>query len=229
MAVEVNGILVAAHELKAPLCLIRQLALNLEQRPEPERTARIQAQLVAVSDRALKQVNDLAKIARLEDGLFALEPVGVRGICEAVHTELQPLFQAEGRRLRLIYRNKARVAIANRDLLQGIIYNFCVNALRYSDPASTSQLTVSSRRDRIRIDVRDYGPALPMSVWQALREDRLDQPITIAMRPSSSGLGLYIASRFARHIHAHLGATRHRDGTSFFVEVPVSKQLNLPI
>lgn len=229
MAVEVNGILVAAHELKAPLCLIRQLALNLEQNPSPAQSARLQSQLVAVSDRALKQVNDLAKIARLEDGLFALEPVGVRGVCEAVYQELRPLFRAEGRYLQLSYRNQPRVAIANRDLLQGIIYNFCVNALHYSDPDSVSRLTVSSHRNRIRIDVRDYGPALPSSVWQALREDRLDQPITIAMRPGSSGLGLYIASRFAHHIHARLGATRHHDGTSFFVEVPVSRQLDLPI
>ncbi len=33
MSVEVNGILVAAHELKAPLSLMRQLALALEKCP----------------------------------------------------------------------------------------------------------------------------------------------------------------------------------------------------
>ena len=39
------------------------------------------------------------------------------------------------------------------------------------------------------------------------------------MRPGSTGLGLYISSQFARHMRAQLGAIRHRDGTSFFIEL----------
>ena len=67
-----NSIFVTAHELKAPLALMRQLALALD--PEnPETTEVYQEKLISVSDRAMRQVNDLAKIARLEDGLFEIE------------------------------------------------------------------------------------------------------------------------------------------------------------
>lgn len=229
MSVEVNSLFVAAHELKTPLCLIRQLALNLDQTDDPARASLLESQLVAVSDRALKQINDLTRVARLEDGLFALEPVGIRGVCESAHLELKPLFAAEGRQLELFYHNQSRVAVANRELLRSIIYNLCANALRYSDAASTSHLTVSDHRGRVRISVRDYGPALPTPIWQALRSGTLNQPTSIAMRPGSSGLGLYIANQFARHMHAQLGAIRHRDGTSFFVDLPISNQLSLPI
>lgn len=227
MAVEVNGFLVAAHELKAPLCLLRQLALALDIAPTAEQKARLQSQIIEVSDRALRQVNDLSKIARLEDGLFETEPVSVRGVCESVLQELSPLFRYERRKLSFSYANKPRLAIANRDLLYSIVYNFCVNALRYSEVDSESHLTVTAPRGKIRINVRDFGPALPMQVWRELSGGYLAAPTSIAMRPGSSGLGLYIASEFARYMHARLGATRHKDGTSFFVELPVSKQASL--
>ena len=75
--------------------------------------------------------------------------------------------------------------------------------------------------------MRDFGPALPTTVWRRLQTGFLDQPTPVAMRPGSTGLGLYISSQFARHMCAQLGAIRHRDGTSFFIELPVSKQASL--
>ena len=248
MSTEVSGILVAAHELKAPLAVLRQLALTLEAQlsptkaqlsptkaqlsptapqPSPPATAYLCRQMVSVSDRALRQVNDLAKIARLEDGLFAPEPVSVRGLCDQVLAELAPLYQGHDRALAATYRNKSRLAFANRDLLHSILYNFCVNALHYSESHTTSQLSASEHRGRLRLSVRDYGPALPAAVWRRLQTGFLDQPTPVAMRPGSTGLGLYIASQFARHMHAQLGAIRHRDGTSFYIELPISKQASL--
>lgn len=224
---EVNGILVAAHDLKAPLALVRQLALSLDFADSPAARTRIQSQLVEVSERALRQVNDLAKIARLEDGLFEMGPISVRNICDEVTRELHPLFRYEGRTLSTVYNNRSRLAVANRDLLHSIIYNFCTNAVRYSDRDTMSLLTVSDYHDRIRVGVRDFGPALPAKIWRALRQGSLAAPVSIAMRPGSSGLGLYIASEFARHMNAQLGATRHRDGTSFFVDLPISQQASL--
>lgn len=227
MSVEVSGILVAAHELKAPLALMRQLALALDLASTDEMRSRLQAQLVEVSERALSQVSDLAKVARLEDGLFTTEPVSVRGVCDAVFRELTPLFAYEQRELGVFYSNKSRLVVANRDLLHSIIYNFCVNALRYSGAGTMSRLMISDRRGKVRVDVRDYGPALPTKLWQELRQGYVAQPTVISMRPGSSGLGLYIASEFARHMHARLGAVRHRDGTSFYIELPISKQATL--
>ena len=223
MSMEVSGILVAAHELKAPLTVLRQLALTLENQPDPTARDYLCQQMVTISDRALRQVNDLAKIARLEDGLFVSEPVSVRGLCDQVLAELAPLYQGHDRTLVAAYHNKSRLAFANRDLLYSVIYNFCVNALHYSEAHTTSQLT----HGRLRIRVRDFGPALPTTVWRRLQTGFLDQPTPVAMRPGSTGLGLYISSQFARHMRAKLGAIRHRDGTSFFIELPVSEQASL--
>ena len=60
-----------------------------------------------------------------------------------------------------------------------------------------------------------------------MKEGWINHPTEIAMRPGSSGLGLFIASKFSRYMNASVGAVRHRDGTSFFVELPISKQASL--
>ncbi|MBQ6130152.1 HAMP domain-containing histidine kinase [Candidatus Saccharibacteria bacterium] len=226
MSLEVNGIFVAAHELKAPLSLMRQLALSLDP-ADPRQVENYQEKLVSVSERALKQVSDLSKIARLEDGLFALEPVAVRSVCDEVEAELKYLFRFNSRDLDVRYTNRSRLVVANRDLLRSVIYNFCANAVRYSSAESTSRLLVNDAKDKVKITVRDFGPALSSDVFDRLNHDRLDAPVDISFRPDSSGLGLYIATKFARFMHANVGAVRHTDGTSFFVELPVSNQASL--
>lgn len=224
---EVSSILVAAHELKAPLALMRQLSLALDLAETDASRARLQSQLIAVSERALRQVTDLTKVARLESGFFTTEPVSVRAVCSSVLNEIAPLFSTTRRSIVSSYHNKSRLAVASSDLLHSIVYNFCINALHYSTHDIPSELSVSDRHGKIRIAVRDYGPALPTAIWRSLQSDRPISPTPISMRPGSSGLGLFIASSFAHFMHADFGAIRHRDGTSFFVELPVSTQLTL--
>lgn len=227
MESEVNGILVAAHELKAPLNLLRQLAFSLDFADEPSEVKKIQNKMISVSDRALRQVQDLTKIARLEDGLFEMEPVAVRAVCDDVTRELRTLFRFNHRNLEIEYKNKTRLVSANRDLLYSIVYNFCLNAMHYSDEETRSELKLSDKNGKVRLDVRDFGPALPMDVWKSLKKGWIEKPTSIAMRPGSSGLGLYIASKFSQYMNANVGAVRHRDGTSFFVELTPSKQATL--
>ena len=227
MESEVNGILVAAHELKAPINLLRQLAFSLDFAEDKKDLKTIQNKMISVSDRALRQVQDLTKIARLDDGLFEMEPVAVRAVCDDVTQELRTLFRFNHRKLEIDYRNKTRLVSANRELLYSIVYNFCLNAMHYSDEETRSELTLSDRNGKVRLDVRDFGPALPIDVWRSLKKGWIEKPTSIAMRPGSSGLGLYIASKFSQYMNAEVGATRHRDGTSFFVELMPSRQMSL--
>lgn len=227
MESEVNGILVAAHELKAPLGLLRQLALSLDMVDERAERKKIQTQMVSISDKALKQVQDLTKIARLDDGMFEVEPVAIRAVCDEVTEELRYLFRFNHRNLEIDYRNRSRLVMANRELLKSVVYNFCLNAMHYSDEETRSELTLQDSGGKVRLLVRDFGPALPMDVWRSLKKGWVEKPTSIAMRPGSSGLGLYIASKFSQYMNANVGAVRHRDGTSFFVELPISKQVSL--
>ncbi|MBR2753725.1 HAMP domain-containing histidine kinase [Candidatus Saccharibacteria bacterium] len=225
MDVEVDGILVAAHELKAPLAVLRQLAFSFDEMDM--RGEHIRSEMISVSERAIKQVNDLIKIKRLNEGMFEMEPVAVRAVCDDVSRELEYLFDYNQRNLFIKYSNRTKLVTANRELLYSVVYNFLLNAMHYSGEKMAAELIVKDAKDKVRIIVRDYGPALPIDVWREMRRGFIKKPVSIAMRPGSSGLGLYIASKFSRYMNAKVGAVRHRDGTSFYVELPVSKQASL--
>ena len=218
---------VVAHELKAPLSLVRQLALSLDFEEDITGAREVGRQIVATSERALQQVNDLTRIARLEDALFEMEPVNPRAICDEVVGELWRLFEFNRRELRIEYRNKRRLVVANPQLLHSVVYNFCLNAMNYGGEELPSEITVIDRANKIRIAVRDYGPAVPTKIWREIKDGFVNKPVATPMRPGSSGLGLYIAAKFANYMGSDFGLIRHRDGTSFYIDLPVSGQLSL--
>ena len=220
-----DGILVAAHELKGPLATLRQLALSFD--GLDVQGEQIRDEMIEVSERAIRQVNDLTKVRRLEDGLFEMEPVAVQVVCDEVSEELKYLFRENARGLKVSYKCRNGLVVANRELLRSVVYNFLINAMHYAGEGTEARMTVREVRDRVRVDIRDYGPALPMDVWREMRKGFVEKPTSIAMRPGSSGLGLFIASRFSRYMNAKVGAVRHRDGTSFYVELLKSKQASL--
>jgi integral membrane sensor signal transduction histidine kinase len=226
MKTEVNGFFVAAHELKSPLTILRQLALSIDFTDEKS-LKDTQLKMIQISERALRQVNDLTKVHRLEDGLFNLEPVSIRAICDEVTNELRFLYRENHRDISEKYSNRTKLVIANRELLHSVIYNFCSNAMHYSYEDTQAEISVRDKKGKIEIVVRDFGPALPLKIWRELKHGFISEPTSIAMRPDSSGLGLYIASKFSRYMHGEVSAVRHRDGTSFMLVLPASTQVNL--
>lgn len=220
----------ASHELKGPLALVRQLSLALEAGigDEAEQQRMVQ-QITLVTERALRLTTDLTRISRLEDSLFDVEPVNPQQLCEEVAHELTPLYQARGREIRVASRYRPVLAVANRDLLRRIILNFGDNALHYAADEAPVELRANIRSggETIRIGVRDYGPAVSKSVWKKIQTNLGTDRQSLHSRPQSSGLGLYIAGQFANAMQGQIGATRHRDGSTFYVEMRASTQLRL--
>ena len=219
---------VAAHELKAPLALIRQLAIELEAGEYTALERAVLAQRITLTaERALRLTTDLTKARRLENALFTLEAIDAAGLCNEVVSELQPLYRAHNKSLKTQVKSRQRLMVANRDLLRRIVANFADNALHYSADDSSVAISVrAADNQRIRIGVRDFGPAIPARAWRALRQG-LREPLPLHNRPGSGGLGMFIANEFALAIGAQIGVIRHRDGATFYVDVPASTQLRL--
>lgn len=227
---EVTPLIAAAHELKAPLALVRQLALRLEDETLSDRErSRLLQQTILTSERALRLTSDLTRSARLDSAMFSLEPINPEQLCRDVAAELTPLFEAYGRTVHVSGRRHPLLLVANRDLLRRILLGFSDNALHYSLPgtAVAMQIKAFKRAGTIRIGIRDYGPALSSDMWRKLQKKLSTAPQSIHARPESSGLGLYIASQFASTMNGRIGAVRHKDGATFYVELQASSQLSL--
>lgn len=223
-------LIAAAHELKAPLALVRQLALRLEDDglSDAERHRLLQ-QTILTSERALRLTSDLTRSARLDPSLFTLEPINPEQLCRDVVIELSPLFRAYERDVTVKMSRRSPLLVANRDLLRRILLGFSDNALHYSLPGSAVHMEIRAvpGSGMVRIGVRDFGPALSSDVWRTLQKKLRTAPQAVHARPESSGLGLYIASQFAEAMNGRIGAIRHRDGATFYVELQASSQLSL--
>ncbi|MDR1032958.1 MAG: HAMP domain-containing histidine kinase [Candidatus Nomurabacteria bacterium] len=222
-----SSLVAVAHELKSPLALIRQLSLFLDETNDPAEQKMVVAQINLASERALKLVTDLTKTARLEDAMFELMPVNPYQVCDEVLRSLKPVQALKNTMVRRKYRSKTKLVVANRELLSSLLYSFCDNALHYANSSYTPELFVRGAGQKVRVGVRDHGPSLPTKVWREVRRTEGVRPQPVSNRPASSGLGLYIAQSFARAMNSELGVVRHRDGVSFYVDLPVSTQLSL--
>lgn len=227
---EVTPLIAAAHELKAPLALVRQLTLRLEDESlPPAQRQRLLRQVVLTSERALRLTSDLTRSTRLDPSLFTLEPINPEQLCRDVVSELTPLFEAYGRSVAMKTNRHPLLLVANRDLLRRILLGFSDNALHYSlqGTAVNMQIKAFKKAGTIRIGVRDYGPALSSDMWRKLQKKLKTAPQSIHARPESSGLGLYIASQFAEAMNGQIGVVRHKDGATFYVELQASSQMRL--
>lgn len=229
MAVSDSSFIVAAHEMKTPLSIIRQLSMTLNDGEvellDAERE-RILRQIDSTSERALRIVQDLTKVARLEDAMFELAPVNARRICLDVQREMSKIFELHGREI--IFKNSKvnDLIVANYDLLYSILLNFSDNALYSADKNSRVEVSLKKSGEKVRIAVRDYGEELPLAVWRAIKKQK-NAPVRAGSRPQSSGLGLFIAQNFAQAMNAQIGVIRHRDGNTFYIDLNKSEQLSL--
>lgn len=224
------SLIAAAHELKSPLALMRQMALALEAGDCSAKEVELLAHRITLtSERALRLTADLTRASRVQEALFDLEPINPVSLLEEVAHELSPLYKAKGRTLRVVGRRRSLLAVANRDLLRRVVTNFADNALHYGAEGEPVLLSAKSfmSGEGVRLSVRDYGPALPANVWKSIENGLGTRTQALHARPESSGLGMYVAGQFAQAMGAQLGAVRHRDGATFYIDLSASTQMRL--
>lgn len=208
------------RELKRPLIELRQLAFGLD--GVSSNDAAIRAEMMRVTEAAMKRIDDLSKIEKLDKSQFQLEPVAVRAICDEATDELVRTLDrgAQKSLMKVKYSNRARLVMGNRELLKSVVYNFLLDAVNYTmdeDGYDTRiELKVRETKQKIEIAVRDFGPALMKGAVS-----------DAAMRPMSSVVGAVVTENFLKFMHAEVGTVRHNDGASFFVRMPILKQQNM--
>ena len=222
------SVLVAAHELKTPLALIRQMALLLDDDlTSAADKKQIHQRIIQTSEQALQLTVDLANSANFTPSLFPLEPVNPLALCQQIAAETRLNAALYGRKISWPRggRNN-RLILANRTLLGRILANFLNNALKYTEDGSEIKVSVTAAKEAVRLSVRDFGPMMSLREYRRLL-DEMDARKTVRTRPESSGLGIYVASQFARAMNGQIGLIRHRDGLTFYVDMPISRQLSL--
>ncbi|MCC5806133.1 MAG: HAMP domain-containing histidine kinase [Opitutales bacterium] len=218
---------IAAHDLRTPLGVIMAYSELLEDEAAPAMEAEHRGFVSAIrssSEFMLTLINDLLDVATIESGKLTLER----------ETVDLPVVLAANVALNRILAARKNIALAfapppdfpavslDRVKFEQVMNNLLGNAVKYSEPGTTTTVALTRRDGKAEITVSDEGPGIPRE-----KMDQLFQPFSrVGTRTTgnepSTGLGLLIARKI---VEGHGGRIRvdptAKRGTTFVLELPL--------
>ena len=225
LAVRDEFLSIAAHELKTPITGVHgALQLLARQLRSPgvdlARMARTLDLAERQSGRLGRLVSQLLETVRIDAGRMTITPVPadlaalVRDVTEQMSTVGEHTFEVDA----------PDAVAANLDPLrvEQVVANLLENAMKFSPPDSTIEVTVWSEPGSAAFSVRDRGPGIPAELREQVF-DRFEQGE--AGTNGGLGLGLYVARQVAI---AHGGTIEVEDapggGARIVVRLPQASE-----
>jgi two-component system phosphate regulon sensor histidine kinase PhoR len=211
-----------SHELKTPLQTISgcaELLANGVVRPEDE--PRFSRQIYDQSQRMIQLVEDIIKLSHLDEGAGELHraQTDLFALAEQTVESLWPTAQAAQVTLTLT-GGPARLQGIDQ-LLSGIVYNLCDNAIKYNRPGGLVAVTVQEGLETVTLQVADTGIGIPAEYQERIFERFFRVDKSHSRDIGGTGLGLSIVKHAARLHNAAIDLESQVDqGTTVTVTFP---------
>ncbi|MFU1553537.1 NahK/ErcS family hybrid sensor histidine kinase/response regulator [Aeromonas sp. A04] len=186
-----------SHDLTQPLNAAKLFTSSLlEMLPPRDETARIARHIDDALGATEDLITDLLDISRLEAGKFKAKKLdfALHDVFDNLKAEFGVLAQAGGIQFSVV---ESKLAVySDVRLLRRVLQNFLTNAFRYN-PGGRVLLGCRRLGDKVRIEVWDNGPGIPLDKQEAIFDEfsRLDHSRTA--KEQGLGLGLAIARGIA--------------------------------
>lgn len=212
-----------SHELRTPLnCILGWCTLLNERRDQaPEHgLAVIQRNAQAL----LKLVEELLDGARLASNTLSIQPavVDFPSIVHSVVDTVKPAATAKGVELRLSIADEFAPLFADADRLRQVLLNVLTNALKFTDPGGSVDVSVTAVGNTAHVCVRDTGRGIAPDVLPRVFE-RFRRGVESTTGHDGLGLGLTIAQVLVE-LHGgtiQLASPGEGQGTSCTIELPM--------
>ena len=205
----------ASHELRSPLARM-QVALGLARQRSGGRAANELDRIEIEVERLTDLIGQLLELSRLEAGVdpACVDKVDMRELLEGVAEDAR--FEAGFRGCRVELREAFPAVVqSNAKLLHSAIENVVRNAIRYTKPDTTVEISMLADTDHpnsILIQVRDHGPGVPEHMLSHLFEPFVRVEEARDRESGGHGLGLAIAERAVRLHDGEIMARNEPDG-----------------
>ncbi len=209
----------AAHELRNPLAVVRNLSRVVSEARDPDEVRRCGELLEQSMERMSNLISQLLYLARLD--VEAVEspstPCDLREVLNEVVAVLLP--RAVQRRIEIDYQPQveAQLYIAC-PLLSVLLTNLLSNAIKYGAEGGTVQIRVQVEGEDLLIKVLDDGPGVKPSELPRLF-DRFYRSATARGQCEGTGLGLAITHRIVELHHGKIWANNRPTGRGLVVTI----------
>jgi two-component system sensor histidine kinase SenX3 len=218
-----------SHELRTPIGALGVLAETMVDETDIEVTRKFAARIVREADRLARLVDDLLDLSQLEaDAPVERELVDVDVIVRAAIEQVASAAEAAtiGVRAGMIAPD-LRVTADRRQLVSAV-YNLLDNAVKYSEPGSTVDVTVDRLERSVAIMVRDRGIGIPSRDLERIFERFYRVDRARSRETGGTGLGLSIVRHVARAHGGDVSVISHEgEGSAFTLSLPLAESSNV--
>ena len=192
-----------SHELRSPLARLG-VAVGLARRTAGDESTAYLDRIEREAERLNDLIGQLTTLSRLESGVGERPrvPVDLRQLLGTIVSDANYEAQEAGKTVSLaddvIAPGSPLVLNGDPELLRRGLENVIRNAVRYTEPESTVDVTLHSEKEHAVVRVRDRGPGVPHHAlteifrpFYRLQDDR-------GRDTGGAGLGLAIADRSIR-------------------------------
>jgi len=215
------------HEMKNPLTGLRMALVNLQEAQSREERIRAGENAKKAQERLTALLNDLRKLADLDERQIERERVEIPSLLSDVVDAARDHPAYAGRNLNLFVPRVPSpfpCIVGDRDLLLLAMYNLVNNALKFTSGQEPVEVRALEDGKAVVIEVADSGTGIPPEDLPKIFEELYRG--SNARGTEGSGLGLALVSRIVA-LHGGQIEVRSRQseprGTVFTVRLPEVK------
>ncbi len=223
---QVDFVANVSHELRTPLTSIKGMVETLRAGAVEDLDVRDRflGTVESETDRLIRMVHDLLLLSRADSEALNLrrEPVDVAHLARLTVERLMPQADVCGVTLRVESAPSLPPAWADPDRVAQVLVNLLDNAIKYSPPEATVDVTVLAGPERsVLVQVRDHGIGIPPDALPRIGERFYRADKARSRAHGGTGLGLAIAQAL---VEAHGGKlwleSREGEGTTARFTLP---------
>lgn len=198
-----------SHELRTPITVIKGYTETLRKSGigvTPETVERFLTVIQAHADRLASLIGDLLTLSELESAGYALmlHPVALQDVVTTALTLLEPKAADKAISVTIGLQPGLRVQ-ADVGRLEQILVNLLDNAVKYTPPGGTVDISARETGDDVEVTIRDTGQGIPPQDLPRIFERfyRVDE--ARSRQEGGTGLGLAIVKHI---VQLHGGSIR---------------------
>ena len=202
-----------SHEFRTPLALILGPTELLLASPDtPEAVRRHLSTTLRNARTLLGYINNLLDLAKVETGQLTLAyaAIDVASLVRVAASHFQGLIVDTDYDFKLEMPPRL-IAEIDPEMVQRIVLNLLANAFKFTPSKGRVRLTLKEVEDRVRIEVADSGPGIPISSRERIF-DRFG-----SSNPGATGLGLAIVREFVAAHRGTISIDQAPDGGALFI------------
>jgi hypothetical protein len=216
-----------SHELRTPLNAIGGyadlLAMGISGAISPLQVEQL-GRIKRSQEHLLGIITDILNFSRIEAGQmsYAIGPVPIRDVIDAVLQMLAPQALAKGVRLEALECPTGLVASADRAKVEQILLNLVSNAVKFTERGGSIALSCEARGAQLlALAVRDTGCGIPAAQLHTIFEPFVQLGRSLTSTGQGTGLGLAISRDLARAMNGDIFAESDVDvGSTFTLTLP---------